>query len=187
MLKLGIYFLSCFYMDNPSYRKKGKPLSKEEKWLVVNVYHQCAQERKDGKYTETKDAHTRISNYTRIGRRQVVEIIRHYNETGSVQGPTTAGNRVAHQTNIPLLAEEYIRQLIFDKHLNGAVCTANHIQDLLKNILQRDIPHTTICEHLHRMGFNYSRTRKKTRSLRETQQIRQQRINYYCYQSTIQN
>jgi hypothetical protein len=165
-------------MDKPSYRKKGKPLSIDEKWLVVNIYHQCDQERNDGEHTETKDAHTRTSKYTKIGRRQIVEIIRYYNETGNVPISSMAGNRVVHKTSVPSLVEEHIRQLIFDKHLHGAVCTANHIQDLLQNILQREIPHTTICDHLHRMGFDYSRTRKKTRSLRETQQIRQQRHTY---------
>jgi len=165
-------------MNEPSYRKKGKPLSIEEKWMVVNVYYQCDQERKEGKYTETKDAHTRTSNYTGIGRRQVVDIIRYYNETGHVPIPARAGNRVVHQTTIPSLVEEHIRKLILDKHLDGVVCTAKHVQDLLKRILQRDIPHRTICDHLNRMGFNYTRTCKKTRSLRETHQVRQQRHSY---------
>ncbi len=165
-------------MNKPLYRKKGKPLSTEEKWMVVNVYYQCDEERAEGKYTETEDAHTRTSNYTGIGRRQVVDIIRYYNETGDVPIPTRAGNRTVHQTHIPSFVEEHIRKLILDKHLSGAVCTAHHVQDLLKDILPREVPHRTVCDHLKRMGFNYSRTGKKTRSLRETPQARQQRHSY---------
>jgi transposase len=146
--------------------------------LVVNVYYQCDQERKVANYIETKDAHTRTANYTGIGRRQVVEIVGHYNKTGVVPISTMAGNRSVHQTNIPALVEEHIRELIFSKHLNGEVCTANHVKNLLDRILKRDVPHRTICDHLHRMGFNYSRTHKKTRSLRESQHIRQQRHTY---------
>lgn len=173
--------LPCYlsiYMNRPSYRKKGKPLSIAEKWLLVNVYYQCNQERQDTSHVETKDAHTRTANYTGIGRRQVVEIISYYNKTGDVPTSAIAGNRSVHQTNIPSSVEEHIRGLIFSKHLHGEVCTANHVKDLLNKILPSDVPHSTICDHLHRMGFNYTRTRKKTRSLRESQHIRQQRHSY---------
>lgn len=168
----------CTDMNKPSYRKKGKPLSIEEKWLLVNVYYQCDKERKNSNHIETKDAHTRTANYTGIGRRQVVDTIRHYNETGDVPVLKMPGNHSVHQTNIPALAEEHIRKLILKKHLSGEVCTANHVKDLLNKVIERDIPHRTVCDHLNRMGFNYSRTRKKNRSLRESQEIRQQRHSY---------
>lgn len=165
-------------MYKSPYRKRGKPLSTGEKWMVVQVFHQCKEEKAKSSGVETKDAHTRTSNYTGVGRRQVVEIIRYFKKTGDIPPPAVAGNRTIHQTNIPPLAEEHIRKLIFDKHIAGEVCNANHVHDLSKEFSKRDIPHKTICHHLKRMGFGYSRTRKRNRSLREKLYVRQQRHTY---------
>ncbi len=165
-------------MHKSLYRKRGKPLTTGEKWIVVQVFHQCNEERKMASHVGTRDAHTRTSKYTGIGRRQVVEIIRHFKKTGNVPPPAIAGNRTVHQTNIPSIVEEHIRKFIFDKHIAGEVCNSKHISDLLMEHLKRDIPHKTICDHLQRMGFDYSRTRKKPRSLREKLYVRQQRHTY---------
>ena len=165
-------------MPDSPYRKRGKPLSVAEKWIVVQVFNRCDEERAKSPVVETKDARTRTSKYTGIGRRQVVEIVSHYKKTGNIPPPAMAGNRTMHLTAIPQIAEEYIRKFILDRHIDGKICNANHIQDLLKQILDREIPHRTICDHLQRMGFDYSRTRKKTRSLREKSYVRQQRHTY---------
>ncbi len=45
-------------------------------------------------------------------------------------------------------------------------------------MLKRKIPLRTIQNHLDRMGFSYSRTRKKNRSLHEKLYVRQQRHSY---------
>ncbi len=165
-------------MPDSPYRKRGKPLSVAEKWIVVQVFNRCDEERAKSPIVETEDACTRTSKYTGIGRRQVVEIVSHYKKTGNIPPPAMAGNRTMHQTTIPQIAEEHIRKFILDRHIDGEICNANHIQDLLKQILDREIPHRTICDYLQRMGFDYSRTRKKTRSLREKSYVRQQRHTY---------
>lgn len=180
-------FATQVQMSNKIFRKKGKPLSIDEKWMVVQVFQQCSSERDHSTNVNTLDAHKRTANYTGIGRRQVVEIIKHFKETGGVPPSTLPGNRTVHQTNIPTAVEEQIRQLIFNRHLNGEICNANHIQDLLKEILKRDIPLRTIQNHLDRMGFSYSRTRKKTRSLREKLHVRQQRHSYIYHIRSLRN
>jgi hypothetical protein len=165
-------------MSNLPHRKRGKPLSDAEKWIVVQVFSRCNEERAKSSFVETKDAHTRTSKYTGIGRRQVVEIVSHFKKTGNITPTAIAGNRIMHQTTIPQVAEEHIRKLILDRHVDGEICNSSHIQDLLKQQLGRKVPLRTICDHLQRMGFDYSRTRKKTRSLREKSYVRQQRHTY---------
>ena len=111
-------------MNDKVFRKKGKPLSIDEKWMVIQVYQKCNEERDQTPYVATEDAHSRTANYTGVGRRQVVEIIRHFQETGCVVPSSSAGNRMVHYTNIPSIAEEQIRQFIFERHLAGEVCNA---------------------------------------------------------------
>ena len=146
--------------------------------MVVQVFEQCNRERSEEAVVNTADAHSRTAYYTGVGRRQVVTIIQHYHKTGDIPPPSLPGNRITHQTNIPEVVEEDIRHFIFKRHLNGEICNSNHIQDLLKESLQREIPLRTIQNHLDRMGFNYSRTRNKVRSLREKSYVRQQRHSY---------
>ncbi|NJO16282.1 MAG: hypothetical protein HC877_11175 [Thioploca sp.] len=98
-----------------------------------------------------------------------------------------AGNRTVHRTPIPPTIEENIRQFIFRKHLKGKVCHSNHLQDILKEILPREIPLRTIQNHLDRMGFSYSRTRKQARSLREKLSVRQQRHSYLYHIKNLKN
>ncbi len=131
-------------MSDTVYRKKGKPLSIDEKWMVIQVFQQCNKEREQSIQIQTKDAHSRTANYTGVVRAQVVEIIKHFKETGNVLPSTLAGNRTVHQTNIPPTVFEAIRKFIFGKHLLGQVCNSNHIQDLLEEILKREIPLRTI-------------------------------------------
>jgi len=159
-------------------RKRGAPLSKDEKWMVIQVFSHCDEERRNTRTVPTQDAHSRTAYYTGVGRRQVVEIIRHFKETGEVAETTVSGNRSVHATNIPGLVEPHIRDFILQRHLTGEICNANHIQDVLQQRLGRTIPTRTIRYHLNRMGFSYSRTKKKTRSLREQAHIRQQRHSY---------
>lgn len=165
-------------LEHVPLRKRGSPLSIDEKWMVVRVFNRCNEERKRQNQIETKDAHTRTSYYTGIGRRQVVHIICHFKKTGDVPPLTLSGNRSVHPTNIPLLAEHHIRHFIFTRHLSGEICNANHVQDFLCALLKREIPKRTIRAHLTRMGFTYSRTKKKPRSLHEKPYVRQQRHSY---------
>ena len=174
-------------MNNKVFRKKGKPLSIDEKWMVIQVFQQCNKERNKSPFIQTLDAHSRTANYTGVGRRQVVAIIKHFKETGNVLAPSLSGNRTTHETNIPSTAEEQIRRFIFKKHLEGEICNSNHIRDLLKETLKREIPLRTVQNHLDRMGFAYSRTHKKVRSLREKLYIRQQRHSYLYNVRSLRN
>ncbi len=169
------------------FRKKGKPLSIAEKWMIVQVYQKCNEERDQSICVTTEDAHSRTANYTGVGRRQAVEIIKHFKETGHVPPPSSAGNRTVHPANIPSTAEEKIRQFIFERHLIGEVCNAKHIQDLLQEELKREVPLRSIQRHLDRMGFACSGTRRKTRSLREKLYVRQQRHSYLHHIRTLRN
>lgn len=58
---------------------------------------------------------------------------------------------------------------------------------MLQNILKREIPLRTIQTHLDRMGFSYSRTRKKNRSLREKLYVREQRHSYLYHIRKLRN
>ena len=165
-------------MSDKVYRKKGKPLSIDDSLLVIQVFQHCNIENELSNTVQTRDAHSRTANYTGVGRRQVVEIIKYFKESGNVLPSLPTGNRTVHQTNITPTVEEDIRQFIFKRHLKGEVCNASHIRDILKEILKREIPLRTIQNHLDRMGFSYSRTRKKNRSLHEKLHVRQQRHSY---------
>jgi hypothetical protein len=165
-------------LENVPARKRGKPLSIDEKWMVVRVFYRCNEQRRDRSDVDPRDAHTRTSHYTGVGRRQVVDIIRHFKATGQVPPATLAGNHSAHATTVRSLAEPYIREFIFQRHLAGEVCNTNHIQDLLRDLLQREISNRTLRDHLQRMGFTYSRSKRKPRSWREKPYIRQQRHSY---------
>lgn len=165
-------------MFHSPHRKSGKPLSIDEKWMVVQVFQQCDEERSKAPYIETRDAHSRTSTYTGVGRRQVVEIIKYFRETGNVPPVAKAGNQTVHKRQIPVSLDTEIREFILNRHVAGEACNAKHIQDLLKERLNKEIPHKSICDHLQRMGLSYGRTRKKTRSLREQEYVRQQRHSY---------
>jgi len=101
-------------MHKSPYRKKGKPISTDEKWMVVQVFHQCDEERSAGPYVETQDAHTRTSSYTGIGRRFVPKIIQHFRANGDVPPPAEAGNRTTHPQDIPISQTTKIRELTFE-------------------------------------------------------------------------
>jgi hypothetical protein len=65
-------------LENVPSRKRGTPLSKEGKWIVIKVFSRCDEERRSTRAVPTNDAHSRTAHYTGVGRRQVVEIIRHF-------------------------------------------------------------------------------------------------------------
>jgi len=165
-------------MHKSPHRKRGKPLSTDEKWMVVQVFYQCDEERSTIPFVDTQDAHSRTATYTGVGRRQVVQIIQHFRETGEIPSPAKAGNRTVHQRQIPVSIETEVREFILDRHVAGEICNARHIQDLLKERLHKELSNKGICKYLQRIGFSYSRTRKKTRSLREQEYVRQQRHSY---------
>lgn len=99
------------------HRKRRKPLSIDEKWMVVQVFQQCDEERSKVPYIETRDAHSWTSTYTAVGRRQVVEIIKYFRETGNVPPVAKAGNQTVHKRQIPVSLETEIREFILNRHI----------------------------------------------------------------------
>ncbi|MDM8561163.1 hypothetical protein [Candidatus Parabeggiatoa sp. HSG14] len=107
-------------MTNKVFRKKGKNLSIDDSLLVVQVFQQYNEERKQSPYIETTDAHSRTASYTGaasytgVVRSQVVEIIKYFKGTGEIPPSKLLGNRTVHKTNIPPIVEKEIRQFIFE-------------------------------------------------------------------------
>jgi hypothetical protein len=147
-------------MHKSPHRKKEKPLSTDEKWMVVQVFHQCDEERSTTPYIETQDALSQTSTYTGVGRRQVVEIIQHFRETGNVPPVAKAGNKTVHKRQIPVSIETSISEFILNRHLAGEICNARHIQDLLQERLNKNISNKSICNHRERMGLTSELVKK---------------------------
>ncbi len=81
-------------------------------------------------------------------------------------------------TAIPISTEARIREFVFERHREGAICNAKHIVALLKDEFELEIQDRTMRRHLARMGFCWSQTKKQKRSLRESNRVRQQRHDY---------
>ena len=81
-------------------------LTIDEKLMVVKVFDKCNEEKRNRNDIDPKDAYSRTSRLTYVGRRQVVEIIRYFFDTGEVSKPAQVGNRSVHITNIPSLSEQ---------------------------------------------------------------------------------
>jgi len=158
-------------------RKRGRPLTYEEKWMVQQVFETLAQEKNAEPSLQRHDPYSLTSNYTGVARSVVAAITKAVRQTGNVPVPPSLGNR--HQpTTIPLAAEGRIRALVFEKHRQGTICHAKHVHALLKEAFGLEVHERTIQRHLKRMGFCWLRTKNRPRSLREKAEVRQQRHDY---------
>ena len=170
-----------------SLRQCGKPLTQEEKWLVLNVYNRCRDEAKSMNIPIT-NAYERASYYSGVSRKVVVEIVCHFRKKGTIPPVAKAGNQNNHDKLIHSNAITQIREFIFEQHRAGAACNTNHIKDLLQNNFQLEkISDRTIQRELNRLGFEYKRTKPKTRSLREKEYVRQQRHTYLYELKNLRN
>jgi len=158
--------------------KQGKALTSEEKWMVLNVFLNCEKERKLSKTVKTVDAYKRVSRYTGVSRKIVVEIASYFKKNGTIPPTILSGNRTNHSNIIDPSITERVRRFIFDRHRGGEACNAKHIQDILNDEFKLKVHIRTVRRYLNRWGFQYTRTRKKTRSLREKPYVRQQRHSY---------
>ena len=159
-------------------RKQGKALTPEEKWMVLNVFQNCEKERKLSKTVKTVDAYKRVSCYTGVSRKIVVQIASYFKKNGTVPPTILSGNQTNHSNIIDPSITERVRCFIFDRHRGGEACNAKHIQDILNDEFKLKVHIRTVRRYLNRWGFQYARTRKKTRSLREKPYVRQQRHSY---------
>ena len=163
------------YAKSP--RQCGRPLTYEEKWMIHHVFEIFQQHKRDQTTVVVDDPYRVTSQYTGVSRTKVAQIAKSVRETGTVPPLRLPGNRYQ-PTAIPIAAEERIRDFVYERHRDGTVCNATHIGGLLKNEFDLEIHQRTIQRHLHRMGFFWFRTKNKTRSLRESDKVRQQRHDY---------
>src|SRR6266568_7837333 len=155
-------------------RKRGRPLTYEEKWMVHHVFETLTKENNAEPILQRHDPYSLTSKYTGVARSVVAAITKAVRQTGNVPVSTPLGNR--HQpTTIPLAAEGQIRELVFEKHRQGTICHAKHVHALLKEACGLEVHERTIQRHLKRMGFCWLRTKNRPRSLREKAEVRQQR------------
>lgn len=158
-------------------RKRGRPLTYEEKWMVYHAFESFERNKSDGSVIVVEDPYSVTSAYTGVARTTVANIVTSVRETGRVPPLTLPGNR--HQmTAIPISTEARIREFVFERHREGVICNAKHIVALLKDAFALDIQDRTMRRHLARMGFVWSHTKKQTRSLRDSSRVRQQRHDY---------
>ena len=158
-------------------RKRGRPLTYEEKWMVYHAFKCFQQNKTENREIIVEDPYRVTSNYTGVSRTSVANIVKSVRESGSVPKLTLPGNRYQ-PTAIPVSTEERIREFVFERHRDGSICNAKHIGALLTDEFDLEIQPRTLQRHLIRMGFYWSRTKKKTRSLRESDRVRQQRHDY---------
>jgi transposase len=158
-------------------RKRGRPLTYEEKWMVQHVFETLEKEKNAEAISHRHDPYSLTSKYTGVARSLVATITKAVRQTGNVPVSPPLGNR--HQpTTIPLAAEGRIRELVFEKHRQGTICHAKHVHALLKDDFGLDVHERTVQRHLKRMGFCWLRTKNRPRSLREKAVVRQQRHDY---------
>src|SRR5207244_12902672 len=111
-------------------RKRGRPLTYEEKWMVQQVFETLAQEKNAEPSLQRHDPYSLTSNYTGVARSVVAAITKAVRQTGSVPVPPSVSN--GHQTTtIPVAAEGRIRAPLFEKHGQGRNCRARHVTALL--------------------------------------------------------
>lgn len=172
---LGIKMSHWKSAESP--RKKGRPLTYEEKWMVYHSFESFERDKHSESVIIVEDPYEITSRYTGVSRTTVANIVKSVRNTGKVPTPTFPGNR-NQPSAVPIIAEERIRDFVFEKHRDGSICNATHIIALLKSEFGLDIHKRTMQRHLVRMGFCWSLSKKRTRFLRESDRIRQQRHDY---------
>ena len=158
-------------------RKRGRPLTYEEKWMVYYAFKAFERNKADSSVIVVEDPYSVTSSYTGVSRTTVAGIVKSVRESGRVPQLRSPGNRIQ-TTAVPVSAEARIREFVFDRHREGAICNGKHIAALLKDEFGLEIQERTMRRHLARMGFCWSQTKKRTRSLRESSRVRQQRHDY---------
>lgn len=164
--------------DQIDFRKSGKALTTGEKWMVLHVLQRCKEARKNPEIVPQGDSYKQVSYYTGVSKKVVVDIARYFKETGTVPPLVKPGNKTNHQMLLETPATARIRECIFDAHRSGKACNSPRIQDLLHEEFRQEVQLRTIQRYLHRLGFEYRRTKKRGQSLVEKPSIRQQRHTY---------
>lgn len=158
-------------------RKRGRPLTYEEKWMVYHAFASFERNKSDGSIIVVEDPDAVTSAYTGVARTTVANIVTSVRASGRVPPLRLPGNR--HQmTAIPMATEARMRDFVFERHREGVICNAKHSVALLQDACALDMQDRTMRRHLARRGCVWSHTKKQTRSLRESSRVRQQRHDY---------
>ncbi len=158
-------------------RKRGRPLTYEEKWMVYYAFQSFERHKAENSVIVVEDPYAVTGSYIGVSRTTVANIVKSVRDSGRVPQFTSPGHR-NQKTAIPLSTEARIREFVFDRHREGAICNSKHVVALLEEEFHLDIQDRTMRRHLARMGFCWARTKKQTRSLRESNRVRQQRHDY---------
>src|SRR2546428_156041 len=115
-------------------RKRGRPLTYEEKWLVQHVFETLAKKNKEGGIirSEEGDPYSLTSTSTGVARSVVATIANSVQQTGSVPFSTSPGHR-QQPTALPFSTAGQMRECIFEHHRPGTLCHAKHVPALLKD------------------------------------------------------
>jgi len=169
--------------ENP--RKSGRPLTYEEKWMILHIFNSLRNAKKNKAEIIIDDIYSLTSEYTGVSRTTVAKIAKSYKNTGNVPNFSSPGNH-NQATAIPRTIEGKIREFIFEQHRTSSICNTTHIKAFLEKEFHLDIQSRTIQRHLNRMDFLWLRSKNKPRSLRESDKIRQQRHDY-LYEIRLNN
>jgi transposase len=112
-------------------QKPGKALTLAEKWMVLRVFQCCLDEQDNFELPRTRDVYQKTSEYTGVSRKVVVEIVKHFKQTGTIPPVAKQGNRTNHSLIDPATTLVRIREFINESHLQGLTCTSKHIQKML--------------------------------------------------------
>jgi transposase len=141
-------------------RKRGRPLTYEEKWMVYYAFESFERNKSDESVIVVEDPYAVTSSYTGVARTTVANIVKSVRKSGSVPQLSLPGNR-NQMTAIPISTEARIREFVFERHREGAICNAKHIVALLKDEFALEIQDRTMRRHLARMGFVWSQTKNR--------------------------
>src|SRR2546421_8559871 len=93
------HFSVGFKMDDVNFqrlerpRKRGRPLTYEEKWMVQHVFETLEPEKNAGASIQPPDPYSLTSQYTGVARSIVATITKAVRQTGTVPLATPLGNR----------------------------------------------------------------------------------------------
>jgi len=76
------------------FRKQGKALTPEEKWMVLQVLRQSLEQQNHSK----TEVYQQASYYTGVSEKVVIEIARYFEQTGTIPPMVKPGNRTNHKT-----------------------------------------------------------------------------------------
>ena len=99
--------------------------------MIHHVFEVFQQRKRDQTVVVIEDPYSMTSQYTGVSRTKVAQIAKSVRDTGTVPPLSLPGNR-SQPTAIPIAAEERIRDVVYERHREGAVCNATHIGGLLK-------------------------------------------------------